>query len=362
MSGNSFGEIFRITTFGESHGPAVGVVIDGCPAGIPLSNEDIQGEMDRRKPGQSSVTTSRKEEDKASILSGVFEGKTTGTPIAIIVDNKDQDSSAYAEIKNVPRPNHADFAYDEKYGFRDWRGGGRASGRETVGRVAAGAVAKKILKLQGIEILGHTIEIGGIKSAESSIEEIRKNPEKNPVRCADPVAAKNQEKTILEAKKEGDSVGGVVEVIALNSPTGLGEPVFDKLDSDIAKAIMSIGAVKGVEIGAGFKSKDLRGSENNDEFVLKNERVMTLSNNSGGIQGGISNGMPIIVRAAIKPTSSIALKQKSIDLSTMKDAKIEIKGRHDPCIVPRVLPVCESMVAIVLCDHLLRNRSSRIKM
>jgi chorismate synthase len=360
MGGNSFGEVFRITTFGESHGDAVGVIIDGCPAGLELVEADIQNELDRRRPGQSKITTSRTEEDKASILSGVFNGKTTGTPIALLVQNRDKDPSVYEPIKDTPRPNHADFTYLMKYGYRDWRGGGRSSGRETVGRVAASGVAKKLLSLSGIEVISHSVEIAGIKAGVVSPENIKKNSEKNPVRCADAGAAKEMEKAILAAKDEGDSLGGVVEILALNLPPGLGEPVFDKLDADIAKAVMSIGAIKGVEIGAGFDVTMRRGSENNDEFILEGGKVVTSSNNSGGVLGGISNGMPLVIRAAIKPTSSIAKPQKTVDLSKMEETTIKIEGRHDPCIVPRVLPVCEAMVSLVLADHLLRDRASKV--
>jgi len=360
MGGNSFGEIFRITTFGESHGAAAGVVIDGCPAGLELSDADVQVELDRRRPGQSILTTPRSEEDRVTILSGVFEGATTGTPIAMVVQNKDQDSSAYEAIKDTPRPNHADYTFFIKYGLRDFRGGGRSSGRETVGRVAAGAVAKKLLAESGVEILGNTVEVAGINTGEVSHADIAGNVENNPVRCADPAAAKKMEEAILAAKKDGDSVGGVVEIIALNVPAGIGEPVFDKLDADLAKALMSIGAVKGVEIGAGFAASSRRGSENNDEFILNDGKVVTSTNNSGGILGGISSGMPIVVRAAIKPTSSIAKEQKTVDLAAMKETTIKVGGRHDSCIVPRVLPVCEAMTAIVLADHLLRNRASKV--
>ncbi|RMF89754.1 MAG: chorismate synthase [Methanobacteriota archaeon] len=360
MSGNSFGEVFRITTFGESHGTAVGVVIDGCPAGLELSEADVQRELDRRRPGQSRVTTERGEPDRVAILSGLFEGRTTGTPIAMVLYNEDKDSKVYEAIKDTPRPNHADYTYQMKYGLRDWRGGGRSSGRETAGRVAAGAVAKKLLRGSGIEILGHTVRIHKIEAGDVTLDEIRRNPEENPVRCADLAAAKRMEEAIMKAKAEGDSVGGVVEVIALGAPPGLGEPVFDKLDADIAKALMSIGAVKGVEIGAGFAVAGKRGSENNDEFALAEGRVVTKTNNSGGIQGGISNGMPIVVRAAVKPTSSIAREQGTVDLQKMEETRIKITGRHDPCIVPRVLPVCEAMTAIVLADHLLRNRAAKV--
>lgn len=354
MPGNTFGSAFRIATFGESHGAAVGVIVDGCPAGLELDERDVQKELDRRRPAQSRVTTQRAEKDEVKILSGVFEGRTTGMPIAMLVYNKDFDSSPYLELKNKPRPNHADFTYFMKYRNWDWRGGGRASGRETVGRVAAGAIAKKLLAKLEIEILGHTKEIHGISVGEIAIEDIRKNAEKNPVRCADLKIAKEMEREILKAKKEGDSVGGVVEVIALNVPAGLGEPVFDKLDADIAKALMSIGAVKGVEIGAGFKAARKKGSENNDEFYVDKGTIKTLTNNSGGILGGISNGMPIIVRAAVKPTSSIAKEQRTVDLEKMENTTISIKGLHDPCIVPRVLPVCEAMLALVLADHAIR--------
>jgi chorismate synthase len=354
MPGNIFGQAFRVTTFGESHGLAVGVVVDGCPPGLELSVEDIQAELDRRRPGQSELSTPRKEEDRVEVLSGVFEGKTTGAPIAMMVRNLDVDSAAYLEIRHKPRPNHADLTYALKYGHYDWRGGGRASGRETVGRVAAGAIAKKLLSTLGVEVLGHVVEVHGVKAKPVSVAEIRSNVEKNPVRCADLEAAELMRKEILKAKKRGDSVGGVVELLALNVPLGLGEPVFDKLDADIAKALMSIGAVKGVEIGAGFEASRKLGSENNDPIALRDGRIVTLTNNSGGILGGISNGMPIVARAAVKPTSSIALEQRTVDLEKMEETTIRVKGRHDPCIVPRVLPVCEAMLAITLADHALR--------
>jgi chorismate synthase len=356
MSGNTFGKSFRITTFGESHGTAVGVVIDGCPSGLELSEEDIQKELDRRKPGQSAVTTQRKEEDKITILSGVFEGKTTGAPISMIAHNKDADPSSYLELLNKPRPSHGDFVYKAKFGHFDWIGGGRYSGRETLARVAAGAVAKKLLKEEGIEILGHTVSIKDTGIDEVSIEDIIENVEKNPVRCANLDVAKKMEAEIQKAREEGDSVGGIVELIVINPFIGLGEPVFDKLDADIAKAFMSVGAVKGVEIGSGFGASLLYGSENNDPFIVQDEIVRTKTNNSGGIQAGISNGEPIVARAAIKPTSSISKKQDTVDLEKMKNTTIEIKGRHDPCIVPRVLPVLESMLAIVIVDHAIRNK------
>lgn len=344
-----------MTTYGESHGRGVGVVVEGCPSGLELSEEDVQRELDRRRPGQGEVTTSRKEADRVSILSGVFEGRTTGTPIGMLVYNVDIDSRPYIELKDKPRPNHADFTFRMKYGHFDWRGGGRASGRETVARVAAGAIAKKLLATIGIEILGHAKEIAGISVGRVTPEDIRKHGEKSPVRCADPKASKKMEDAILKAKKAGDSVGGIAEVMALNVPPGLGEPVFDKLDADIAKALMSIGAVKGVEIGAGFEVAKRTGSENNDPFYVERGVVKTRTNNSGGILGGISNGMPIVARAAVKPASSIAIEQDTVDMKTLKNTKITVKGRHDPCIVPRVLPVCESMLALVLADHAVRG-------
>ena len=365
MPGNSFGEAFRITTFGESHNKAVGLIIDGCPSGIELSEEDIQKELDRRKPGQSRVTTQRKEEDKVEILSGVFQGKTLGTAIAMVVYNKSFDSSPYEKIKFIPRPGHADFTYFAKYGIYDYRGGGRASGRETLARVAAGAVAKKILEKAGIKVLAYTKEIHGVKARsieinESNIEEIRERVYRSIVRCYDEEAEKKMIEEIEKARKAKDSVGGIVEAIAINLPPGLGEPVFDKLDADIAKALMSIGSVKGVEIGAGFNAAKLYGSENNDEFFIENGKIKTRSNNAGGILGGISNGMPVIARAAIKPTSSIGKKQRSVNMLELKEAELEISGMHDPCIVPRAVIVCEAMLSIVLADHLLRQRLARI--
>lgn len=352
MAGNSFGQIFRITTFGESYGRAVGVIIDGCPAGLEINENDIQKELDRRKPGQSKVTTQRKEEDKAEILSGVFEGKTTGMPIALIVYNKEVDSSKYESIKDLFRPGHADFTYFKKYGIRDWRGGGRASARETIARVAAGAVAKNILELERIRIIGYVKEIAGIKIKEIDYTQI----EKNIVRCPDAKVSKKMEKAILNAQKAGDSVGGIIEITAKNVPPGLGEPVFDKLSADLAKALMSIGAVKGIEFGAGFNLAKMRGSEANDQITKKG----FLTNYSGGILGGISTSQDIIIRIAIKPTSSIAKEQKTISIDG-KESKIRIFGRHDPCICPRIVPVAEAMMALVLADHLLRQRCSKPK-
>ena len=355
MSGNTFGTLFRITTWGESHGSGVGVIIDGCPAGISLDEADIQKELNRRRPGQSDITTPRKEEDKAEILSGVFSGKTTGAPILIMVRNKDIDSSKYEALRNTPRPGHADLTYELKYGIRDWRGGGRSSARETVGRVAAGAVAKKILAIHNIEVLGHVVELGGIRAKPVNIEEIRENTEKNPVRCADIEAAVEMEAMIHAARSEGDSVGGIVEIIGTGVPAGVGEPVFDKLSAELAKALMSIGAVKGVEIGAGFKSANMRGSQMNDPITIKGGKITTLTNNAGGILGGISNGEPVICRITVKPTPSISKEQRTVDMSTMKDTKIKIQGRHDPSIPPRIVPVAEAMMALVLVDMMMRG-------
>lgn len=359
MSGNTFGKIFKVTTWGESHGEAIGVVVDGCPAGLELSEADIQRELDRRKPGVSEITTERKEADEVKILSGVFGGITLGTPISMLVWNKDVDSSPYEPLKDIARPGQADFAYQMKYGIRDYRGGGRASARETVARVAAGAIAKRILTIHNIQILGHVVEVGRIRAREVELEEIRRNAERNAVRCADSEAARRMEEFIKEVKAEGDSVGGIVEVIATDAPAGLGEPVFDKLDAELAKALMSIGAVKGVEIGAGFEAARMKGSEMNDKFIIKEGGVRTETNNAGGILGGISTGEPIICRIAAKPTPSISKLQRSVDMDKMEEVEIRIKGRHDPCICPRIVPVAEAMVALVLVDYLMRFLASR---
>ena len=355
MSGNTFGKIFRITTHGESHGPAIGVVVDGVPAGMPLSEADVQRELDRRRPGQSIVTTPRAEKDKIEILSGVFEGKTLGTPICMLVRNVDVDSKPYEAIKTKPRPGHADLAYWLKFGHIDHRGGGRSAARETVGRVAAGAIAKKLLAANGVEILGHTVEAAGVAvGRDVSPEEIRKNVESNPMRCADPKVAEEMKRRVLEASAKGDSTGGVVELIALNVLPGLGDPVFEKLDAEIARALMSIGSVKGVEIGIGFKATRMFGSEVNDQLRLKGDRIVGDTNNSGGILGGISTGMPIVARIAVKPTPSITKPQRTVDVERMKEVELKLEGRFDPNICPRVVPVAESMLALVLADHMLR--------
>ncbi len=362
MSGNTFGTIFRITTWGESHGRAVGVVVDGCPAGLALAAEDIQKELDRRRPGQSRASTQRKEEDRAEILSGIFEGRTTGTPISMLVWNKDADSSAYDLLRDKPRPGHADYAYLMKYGLRDHRGGGRASARETVGRVAAGAIAKKLLHGAGVEVVAYVAELGGIKAEidSSDLKELRARAEANPVRCPDLAAAEKMMERLETVRQKGDSLGGIVVITAEGVPPGLGEPVFDKLDADLAKALMSIGSVKAVEIGAGLGSAELSGSEMNDPILIQAGKIDFESNNAGGILGGISTGDAVVCRISVKPTPSIAKPQQTVDLASGKAAVIEIKGRHDPAIPPRIVPVAESMVALVLADHLLRQRAARL--
>ena len=354
MSGNTIGKMFKITTFGSSHGTALGAVVDGCPAGLELSKEDIQKELDKRRPGTSKVTTSRGETDEVQILSGIFEGKTDGTPITAVVYNRDMDSSAYKPLRNKPRPGHADYGWINKYGHYDYRGGGRASGRTTIGHVIGGAVAKKLLEKLNIKVIAHVTKVGSIEAQKVELTKIEENIENNSVRCADLEAAAKMEELILDLKQKGDSVGGIVETIVLNAPAGLGEPVFDKLDADIAKALMGIGSVKGVEIGAGFEAAGLKGSQMNDEFYIENNEIKTKTNNSGGILGGISNGMPIITRMAVKPTPSISKVQETVDLEKRDNTEIEIRGRHDPCICPRVTSVAESAIAVVLVDHLIR--------
>jgi chorismate synthase len=356
------GKRFVVTCFGESHGKCVGIVIDGCPPGLELAEEDVQMEVDKRRPVSDKISTPRREEDKVEILSGVFNGYTTGAPICMLVRNREAQSEAYDEIRWKPRPGHADYPAWARYEkFNDYRGGGRFSGRITVAFVMAGAVAKKLLKKMNIEVLAHTVEAGGIGlKRQPSIEDVRKNVYSNPMRCADAEAAKLMEKAVVDARDEGNSVGGIVEAIALNVPTGVGDPIFDSLDADLAKALLDIPAVKGVEFGAGFRASRLKGSENNDQYIINSGRVVTLSNNSGGILGGISNGMPIIVRPAFKPTPSISKKQQTIDLKEMKTTSLEVKGRHDACIVPRAVPVVESAVALVLADHLLRRDLIRL--
>lgn len=347
---DSIGKLFTITSFGESHGRCVGVVIDGCPAGLAVTGDDIRKEVDRRRP-KSSISTTRNEPEIVEILSGINNGRTTGGPICLLVWNTDADSSVYEKIKSLPRPGHADYTNFVKYGgFNDYRGGGRSSGRITAGFVMAGAIAKKLLETVGIEILAHTIEIGGIQAAEKAYRDVKKTVGNNILRCADREASDRMMQTIEEARSRGDSVGGIIECFALNVPAGLGEPVFDTLEGDLAKAIFSIPAVKGIEFGSGFSSARKKGSENNDPFRMLKRKVITTTNNAGGILGGISNGMPVVLRAAIKPTPSISIEQDTVDLETMTDTTIEITGRHDTCIVPRAVPVVEAMVAVTISD------------
>lgn len=353
---NSIGEHFRITSIGESHGSYVGIIIDGCPAGLPLSAEDIQIEVDKRRPFKDARQTTRAEEDKVEVLSGIFQGYTTAAPIGLLIQNKDVNSSEYEKMRFLPRPGHADYTANLKYGgFNDYRGGGRFSGRITVGLVMSGAVAKKLLKLAGIEVLAHTIQIGAIKATVSNIDEIRRNVYNNSLRCADRIAIEKMNQLIEQVGKMGDSVGGIIEGLALNVPAGLGEPYFDTLEGELAKALFAIPAVKGVEFGAGFSVAEKRGSENNDPFIIKDNKIVTETNNAGGILGGISNGMPVIIRVAVKPTPSISQEQKTVDLRELENAKISIKGRHDVCIVPRAVIVVESMIAVTLCDLALRK-------
>ena len=356
MAGSTFGNIFKITTWGESHGKGIGVVIDGCPAGLPLSEEDIQVYLDRRKPGQSRYTTQRKESDTVEILSGIFEGKTTGTPISMVVFNQDQRSRDYGDIANYYRPGHADYTFDEKYGFRDYRGGGRSSGRETIGRVAAGAVAAKLLGRLGISFTTYTKSIGPITISSFQPEELNQNPLYMP----DSDAAKKAQEYLENCMKRQDSSGGMIECIIKGLPAGIGDPVFEKLDANLAKAILSIGAVKGFEIGDGFAAACANGSANNDNFYITDTgETAKATNHSGGILGGISDGSSIIFRAAIKPTPSIASTQKTVNKSG-ENIDISIHGRHDPIIVPRAVVVVESMAALTVCDALLLNMTARL--
>lgn len=354
MSGNSIGKMFTVTTFGSSHGTALGAVVDGCPAGLELSEVDIQAELDKRRPGTSQITTSRKERDQVKILSGIFMGKTDGTPITALVYNADMDSSAYENIKNTPRPGHGDYTWKVRYGLYDYRGGGRGSGRVTIGHVIGGAVAKKLLKTMNIKVISHVTQVGTVKADQIDINQIEANIDQNSVRCADPEAAKRMEALIIHSKEMGDSVGGVVETAVLNVPAGLGDPVFGKIDAEITGALMGIGSVKGVEVGLGFKSVEIKGSQMNDEFFMDHETIKTKTNHSGGILGGITTGMPINIRMAVKPTPSISLTQKTVDTENSMDKEIVIRGRHDPCICPRITPVAEATVSIILADQMIR--------
>jgi chorismate synthase len=350
MAGNAFGELFRVNTFGESHGDGVGVVIDGCPPRIKLGQEDFVPDMARRKPGRHALDTPRREEDQVEILSGVFEGLTTGNPITLFIRNRDVNSSPYEVLRDLFRPGHADYTYFKKYGHFDFRGGGRSSARETAARVAAGVVARKVLEPTGVEVLAYTLELGGIRAQSIDLDYI----EKNPLYCADPVATERIKEAMHKAREDQDSLGGIVEVRVTGCPAGLGEPVFDKLDADLAKAVMSVGAVKGVEIGAGFGAARLRGSENNDPITPDGFKT----NRAGGILGGISNGNEIILRAAVKPIPSIGREQDTIDREG-RPAKLKLKGRFDISAVPRIVPVLEAMARIVLADHFLRSKTIR---
>jgi chorismate synthase len=355
-AGNSFGTLFKFTTWGESHGPSIGVVIDGCPSLLPLSEKDIQPWMDKRRPGQSKYTTQRQEADQVRILSGVFEGKTTGSPISLMIDNADTRSKDYDEVKNKFRPGHADFTYLMKYGIRDWRGSGRASARETACRVAAGAVARKILG-KDIKIRAALVQMGPHKINYDNWD--WKEVNENPFFCPDRRAVKKWEDFLDDVRKKGSSAGAIIEVVASGVPVGLGEPIYDKLDSDLARAMMSINAVKGVEIGAGFGAALLSGEQNADQMRKSNKKLRFLSNHAGGILGGISTGQDIVVRFAVKPTSSILTPRKTIDIRG-KNTEVMTKGRHDPCVGIRAVPVGEAMMASVLADHLLRSRASKI--
>ena len=356
MAGNSLGKEFIVTTFGESHGKYVGVVVDGCPAGLKLSEEDFQEELDRRIPALPKIVSARVEKDVAKILSGTFNGKTTGAPIALMVENKETNSSDYEAIKDLPRPGHSDYPARIRYGgFNDYRGGGRFSGRVTVALILAGTIAKKLLNRYDVDVLAYTMAVGQVKTDKKfSPAEIRKNRYAAATRCPDLACAEKMEEAIVNAKQAGDSLGGIIECIALNMPVGIGEPLFDALDADLAKALFGVPAVKGVEFGAGFRAAELRGSENNDAFLFKNGKVATSTDNAGGILGGLSSGMPIMIRVAIKPTPSIAKEQKTVNLSTMEDASVSVKGRHDPCVVPKAVPAIEAAVAVTLVDHLIR--------
>lgn len=348
MAGNTFGQVFKVTTWGESHGKALGAIVDGCPPGLPLSESDIQQDLDRRRPQSAPSSTPRREPDKVELLSGTFEGMTTGTPISLIIYNQDVDSRAYETMKDAFRPGHGDFTYQKKYGIRDYRGGGRASGRETAARVAAGAIARKLLDQEKILVRAYTLELAGVRAEHVDIDVI----DKNPFLAPDLDAANQMGERIMEIKKAGDSAGGIVEVLVQGCPAGLGEPVFDKLDAELAKAVMSIGAVKAVEIGVGLTAARLLGSECNDEITPEG----FVTNRSGGILAGISNGDEIVVRAAVKPISSIEKEQRTVDIN-MKPTTISVKGRHDVSAVPRIVPVCEAMVRLVIVDHLLRQRT-----
>jgi chorismate synthase len=357
MVGSLIGERFACMSFGESHGKCVGMVVDGCPAGLQLDEADIQSLLDLRKPGQTIITTQRKEEDKVEILSGVFNGFTTGAPICMLIWNREHDSSSYESIVTRPRPGHSDYPAIVKYaGFSDYRGGGRFSGRLTATFVMAGAIAKKLLyHTLGIETIAYTVQIGQIRANDIDLEDARKNRYTNDTRCPDLDAARQMREAILRTRKEGDSLGGVIECICTGLPVGLGEPIFSSLEADISKAVFSIPAVKAIEFGSGFLGSEKKGSENNDSFIIKNGKIVTKTNNAGGILGGLSNGMPIRMRIGFKPASSISVTQRTLDISTLSEVDLNVSGRHDPCVVPRAPPVVESIVSVIIADHALRS-------
>ena len=356
--GNTYGTLFKISTFGESHGLAIGVVIDGCPAGLEIDEAFIQAELTRRKPGQSKITTQRKEDDTFKILSGVFEGKTTGAPIAIVIENQDQRSKDYSHIENTFRPSHADFTYQEKYGIRDYRGGGRSSARETAARVAAGAIAKLFLRKYRIEINAFVSQVGELKAPHYTALDLS-TTEDNIIRCPDPAIAEKMIALIDRVRLDRDTIGGIVTCVIKNTPVGLGEPVFDKLHAELGKAMLSINAVKGFEYGSGFEGVQLRGSQHNDEFYNEGGRIRTKTNHSGGVQGGISNGEDIYFNVAFKPVATIMQDQHTVDKDG-NDAIVSGKGRHDPCVVPRAVPIVEAMAALVLVDFLLRAKVNQL--
>jgi chorismate synthase len=355
--GNNYGVLFKISTFGESHGPAIGVVIDGCPAGLEIDEAFIQQELSRRKPGQSKITTQRKEDDTFKILSGVFEGKSIGTPIAIVIENQDQRSKDYGHIENTFRPSHADFTYQEKYGIRDHRGGGRSSARETAARVAAGSIAKLLLRKHSVEINAFVSQVGELKAPHYTLLDLSKT-EENIIRCPDSATAEKMIALIDQVRLDRDTIGGIVTCVIKNTPVGLGEPVFDKLHAELGKAMLSINAVKGFEYGSGFAGVELRGSQHNDEFVNVGGKIKTKTNHSGGVQGGISNGEDIYFNVAFKPVATIMQDQQSVDKDG-NEAIVAGKGRHDPCVVPRAVPIVEAMAALVLVDFLLRAKTNK---
>jgi chorismate synthase len=357
MVGSLIGERFACMSFGESHGKCVGMVVDGCPAGLQLDEADIQSLLDLRKPGETVITTQRKEEDKVEILSGVFNGFTTGAPICMLIWNREHDSRSYESIVTIPRPGHSDYPAMVKYaGFSDYRGGGRFSGRLTATFVMAGAIAKKLLyHTLGIETIAYTVQIGRIRANDVDLEDARRNRYTNDTRCPDLEAARQMREAILRTRKEGDSLGGVIECICTGLPVGLGEPIFSSLEADISKAVFSIPAVKAVEFGSGFLGSEKKGSQNNDSFIIKNGKIVTKTNNAGGILGGLSNGMPIRMRIGFKPASSISLTQRTLDISTLSEVDLNVSGRHDPCVVPRAPPVVESIVSVIIVDHALRS-------